>query len=346
MTLQPEKLDEFFALARERQAIYLRRQAGQPWPWTEDPLFLRYKFTNLFRENDRTTRWFRENVRDPLRDKPEVLLATVLFRWFNRTTTGEAIFKQTGIDKDDFEPPWQKTSWERFLKTGDTRDMRAAIKSYCGSGPYVTGAYIIRGEPGMSKLDGVLACVGKFYSGEYKTYAGSLNWHEFAEMCLDTRHGGVRLRDAWEWLKEVPFLGPFMAYEIVTDLRWTGLLDSAPDINTWANPGPGAMRGLGRMRGAEWVKVGRRFAAVPREQLLDEMREILAASRDPRYWPQHKRSGLTFGGSSSIETALFKPKFWPAWELHEVEMWLCEADKMWRVKNGEGKTKSVYRRPA
>jgi hypothetical protein len=42
-------------------------------------------------------------------------------------------------------------------------------------------------------------------------------------------------------------LGPFLAYEIVTDLRFTALLENAPDIMTWANPGPGAKRGITRL---------------------------------------------------------------------------------------------------
>lgn len=50
---------DFFAFARERHATYLRRQSGAPEPWTDDPILRKFRFTNVFRELDRTTVWFR-----------------------------------------------------------------------------------------------------------------------------------------------------------------------------------------------------------------------------------------------------------------------------------------------
>ena len=89
--MQPEP---FFAFARARHQIYLRRKNGQPPPWTDDPILQRYRFTNVFRELDATTVWFRQHLRDPLKNLVEVLPATVVFRWFNRISTGEIIMQQ------------------------------------------------------------------------------------------------------------------------------------------------------------------------------------------------------------------------------------------------------------
>jgi hypothetical protein len=89
--------NEFWDFARERHSIYLRRAAGDPPPWTDDPVLRTYRFCNIFRELDATTAWFRRYVRDPMRSRPEVLLATVLFRWFNRISSGEALFCQTDL---------------------------------------------------------------------------------------------------------------------------------------------------------------------------------------------------------------------------------------------------------
>ena len=55
----------------------LRPEAGLPAPWTDDRILRDYYFTNVYRELDKTTVWFRENVRDPLRDDPRVIFATV-----------------------------------------------------------------------------------------------------------------------------------------------------------------------------------------------------------------------------------------------------------------------------
>ncbi len=71
---------QFFATARERYRILLRRRARQPWPWTSDRIFRENRFCNVFREDDRTTQWFREHLRDPLSEQPDrVLAATVGF---------------------------------------------------------------------------------------------------------------------------------------------------------------------------------------------------------------------------------------------------------------------------
>jgi hypothetical protein len=76
---------------RERHDIHLRRQAGLPKPWTDDEILQANFFTNPYRENDKTTAWFRANVRDPLRDDSAVLLATTIFRWFYFIPTAEVL---------------------------------------------------------------------------------------------------------------------------------------------------------------------------------------------------------------------------------------------------------------
>lgn len=75
----------------ERHAIYLRRKAGEPKPWTDDPILQQFYFTNVYRELDKTTVWFRKNVREPLRDDLRVIFATAAFRWFNYIPTGEIL---------------------------------------------------------------------------------------------------------------------------------------------------------------------------------------------------------------------------------------------------------------
>jgi len=73
--------------------------------------------------------------------------------------------------------------------------------------------------------------------------------------------------------KTISRVGDFMAYEVVTDLRHTRYLNKAPDINTWAVAGPGAIRGLHRLHGRPYKK------ALSQEQACEEMRELLALSR-------------------------------------------------------------------
>ncbi len=335
-------VDRFFAYARERHSMYLRRMAGEPEPWTKDKILYKYRFTNVFRELDKTTAWFRKYVRDPLRDKPEVLLATVAFRLLNRIETGEAVFCQTVLPLGQNK---SVSAFEQFLGDSDVRHLKRAIVQYVGKrGPYVTGAYIISSPSGYSKLDGMLRVIGDF--------AKKSGWRAYAEM-LRNISGQATLQGTHEWLRDQPFLGNFHSYEIVTDLRWTVLLDRAPDINTWANMGPGAKRGLNRIhdrpvRGDQ--SKHKWSASIETEQALREMQIILASSQDKKYWPQwndhlgrYEVAGPIGKDMSLMQSPPGTPDKWPAWELREVEHSLCEMDKYERVRLGEGKPRGVYR---
>ena len=276
MEIVLKHVDKFFSTARERYEIKLRRKMGDPWPWTDDPIFREWRFTNVHREDDKTTTWFREHIRDPLcKNLPDyytpqlahvkITEATLIFRWFNRIETGQII--------------------EDLLLHGwNTVEARQRLYNVS---PVVTGAYIIKAGDGVSKLDGILACID-----EARPYLPRMvpGW-------------GHTLHKAWEDLKTLHFMGGFMAYEVVTDLRWTPVLCNANDIMSWANFGPGAIRGMGRVVDNDpWI-----FKNTARDQrlMLDLAKQLLSLSQIEDYWPQ----------------------VWPKWEMHEIEMWLCEYAK-------------------
>jgi len=341
-------IDDFFAYARARHAIYLRRKAGEEPPWTDDAALGLYRFTNVFRELDRTTIWFRENVRERV-DGPEALLAAVVFRWFNRIQTGEAIFRQPMLTRGNC------TAFERLVNFTDGVDaMRESIIAYCGKGPYTTGSYIISSPQGYGKLDGVLECLRQFMDTEQPALwdgeARTIGWREFAEVMLANR-GMFTLEFTWRWLRQHYFMGDFMAYEVVSDLRHTALLDKAPDITTWANPGPGAARGAGRI----WHGNQYHFNKHGDKLVLNaHMQELLALSRDAGLWPQPGRVPKGYDGSYFVSGYIrqeienvpgaFDAGAWPAWEMREVEHTLCEFDKYERTHLGEGRPRGVYGR--
>ena len=329
------RYDAFFAYARARHEIYVRRAAGRPRSeWTRDHILSQYRFTNVFRELDKTTEWFRKNVRAPLEEQTNVMLATVLFRMTNRIEVGEAMFRQLDLDG------W--TAFDRFRVSGVTSHLKRATVSYVGKkGPFVTGAYIITGTPGRPKLDGVLDVVGGFARKQFPFRGEDTRWSTLARHMIDNP-GDVSLEEAWRWFAQVPHLGKFHSYEIVTDLRHTSLLDRAPDIMTWANVGPGAARGLNRVYGRAMSDRGKREERVSGEQMLDEMREMLAASRFEQYWPQVDTASC---GDGAFDARMMREHEtrWPAWEMRDVEHTLCEFDKYERVRLGHGRPRGVYR---
>lgn len=273
----------------------LRRDAGEPREaWTKDRQFQQWRFCQVHREHDRTTVWFRQNVREPLNDhftdvvegtidglfpeklfqaRKRIINGAVIFRWFNRIETGEKII-------DLLVNGWDRAEARRRL---------------LGVSPVVTGAYIIKCGDGLSKLDGVLQAIETAQPHVIK----------MAQKNYST------LSEAWADLKEAPYMGGFTSYEVISDLRWTPILEDANDIMSWANAGPGCARGLG------WLVADNPdlFTTSPKGQreMLPLMQEVLEASTYQIYWPQE----------------------WRKWEMREVEHWFCEYDKWRRASEGQ-----------
>lgn len=301
---------EFFAFARARHAITLDRAAGAPEPWTDDPILGTYRFTNIFRELDRTTVWFRENVRDLMvhsnMSECQQVLGTILFRTLNRIASGEVLFNQGQLPINGSSDP---IGWSYLCGNATIEDVEGVLRNAIPSGPWVTGAYIVKTPDGMDKLRGALWIVE-----EARRRVGAT----LAEL---TRVEGppASLERLQRLLERYPYMGPFTAYEVVSDLRWLPILQDAPDIMTWANAGPGATRGLNWIHGRPWNQ------SVKQTQLCQEMRELLELSKDPANWPQGDPD-------------------WPAWEMREVEHWCCETLKYMRYKSGGSAPRGVFRR--
>lgn len=280
-------VERFLYWIRERHQIYLRRKIGKPKPWTDDEILQRYFFTNPYRENDRVTVWFREYIREPLRNDPRVLFATVAFRWFNLPETGE-ILHRLGL----------LTAW-------DSREVLEALRPLRDRGVKIfTGAYMINSPAGEPKLEAIVRRIDNVWKDA--EHLSKVGWDS------ETTMQGVH-----ETLTQYDGMGGFMAYEVVCDLRYTYLLENAPDKLTWCNPGPGAVRGLYRVLEREFKK-GSNASSPP----------------IPKDWEEQTQKLLRL--------AQKKLSRMPPFEMREIEMSLCEVDKYERLLWGDGKSKRKY----
>lgn len=253
--------EHFFDYARRRHQVYLDRRAGLPAPWTDDPVMSTTRFTNVFRELDRVTLWFRENIRQPLRNSEWVVPATVIFRWFNRISTGEVIAPMLRAE------------------TFDVTEAEALIRAALPKGPWVTGSYMVcSGRNNGDKLVGMLTYCQLFLDW---WRAEGYRWWYHPPGAYDRR---PTLSEAHEVLVPRPGLSGFTAYEVVTDLRWTDAIQPI-DVNSWAHAGPGATRGAGRVlgRGPDFL---RQESRRDQQKLQEVMRQMLRLSQSHRYWPQ------------------------------------------------------------
>ncbi len=276
------QLRQYFRTARERHNIYLlRRVANERPPWTEDPIFQKYKFCNVFREHDKVTVWLRENWREPYADHPNLPFAMALARLINWPPTLEEI---------GFPERWKPYKVFDVLN----RRREAGEKTY-------TGAYLLGSVPkGVPRAD-------------YLVNSVLIPLKKELAMFNPNAPLPITLEFSWKWFRGQRGIGDFLAYEIVSDLRHTKYLRDAPDIMTWANAGPGALRGLTRLWGYQPKTRQISGYSFPKKNALEAMQNLLA------------RSQIVCWGIPM-----------PSWEMREVEHHLCEFDKYERIRLGQG----------
>ena len=85
------KLDDpvsaFFNFCKERENIRLLRENGYAFPWTDDPIFQKGRFLNVFREDDRVSKSILSFANDLKHDLPKLIQAVFFARWCNKQNT-------------------------------------------------------------------------------------------------------------------------------------------------------------------------------------------------------------------------------------------------------------------
>ncbi len=77
----------FFDWCIERESIQRRREAGEPPPWSRDPVFQQGRFLNVFREDDKGTKAVL-HFAAPVKDSARHLIHALFFaRWCNQYST-------------------------------------------------------------------------------------------------------------------------------------------------------------------------------------------------------------------------------------------------------------------
>src|SRR5271155_3462077 len=92
---------DFFQFMTAREQLRIKKETGSLWPWSSDPILNTYKFTNVKREHDRTTRWMREHWTGPNErsGSGEIIFNCALFRYFGTSEFAAAIGWQNHWDE-------------------------------------------------------------------------------------------------------------------------------------------------------------------------------------------------------------------------------------------------------
>ena len=295
-------VEAFWKFVNERHAVWLRRLVKDgPAPWTDDEVIAGGKFTNVFRELDRGT--------IALRRAEEAFLERSA-RW-ESSRRAEII---------TFNVSWYRMLNRReHIAPGFFERVDPLRRLVMSAEPLFTAAH----QTYLPKDAGPGEGVRRWYADNFQRLWDN---RKRVAKAVDPDSLERTFKHLQERMKDcgVAGVGPFIAYEIVTDLRRTLLCD-AKDAMRWCNinRGGGSARGLRRL-GYDETPSGA-------FKLLND--GINAKLLDP-HLAQHLSRGF---GSAARNVS-------PLLELREVEHALCEFDKYERCRTGLGKTRGgAYR---
>lgn len=216
-----EVYDTYWKFAALRQEIFFNRFEGKEFPWTNDPILSKHRFTNVYRAADRVSQYLIKEViyNKNLPNSPrEVLFRILLFKLFNKIETWELINKHIKyITYEDFE----------FKKYDDILSNALSEKKTIYSAAYI-----------MPSVKSFFGHVRK-HSNHLKLIEYIIN-KDTAERLMDTN----KMQQAFEIIKGFPGLGNFLAYQILIDINYSNILNFSE--SEFVVPGPGALGGISK----------------------------------------------------------------------------------------------------
>lgn len=213
--------DAYWRFAAERQKVFFRKIKNLDIWLTSDPVLNEYKFTNAYRASDRVSQYLIRHViygNDFPQDAENIFFRTLLFKIFNKIETWEAIrdaFGNITLDKYSFH------EFDAFLSA--RQDM--------GERNY-SAAYIM---PSAGNVFG--------HSRKHSNHLKLLEW--MLEKNFPTRlQQFTSMSDGFQVFASAPSLGPFLAYQFITDINYSPITDYSEQEFVVA--GPGALDGISK----------------------------------------------------------------------------------------------------
>ena len=214
--------EAYWYFAAERQRIFLERVKGANTPeLTSDQILQQYKFTNSFRASDRTSQYLIRNViygDDAPQDSENLFFRIMLFKLFNKIETWETLEKEVGCLSTD---TYQFELFDQILTEQRNRGNRIYSAAY------------------------IMPSAGRVFGYKYKHQ----NHLKLIELLLDKAYPEKlssydAMSQGFELLMQAPSIGPFLAYQLITDLNYSDLTNFSE--MEFVVAGPGALDGISK----------------------------------------------------------------------------------------------------
>lgn len=218
MIKRDEVYDLYWYFAYERQNIFYKKLEGVEPPWTKDEILKTYKFCNSYRVNDRVSQYLLKNViyNGKNYSNRDMLFRIILFKLFNKEETWQLFIDNfSDVTLANFD----KEKYSKVIE--DAKN--SGIKIY--SDAYISCANKVFGYD--KKHDNHLALLDKMF-----------NIDKIDDKILNAKS----MKDAFDIIKSYPLIGNFMAYQLITDINYSNIVNFKEDEFTVA--GPGSIRGI------------------------------------------------------------------------------------------------------
>jgi hypothetical protein len=212
------RVKELFDFIQERETIRDLKDSGCSKPWTKDKILQRFRFCNVYREQDTVTKWIAAHWREPHKCDIDLWFAMLVARKIN--------FPAAMMDIG-YPIPWHP---DKFVAKMSARAQRGDQME--------GGAYMIT------------AGVGPKWKGvpKYRFLANAVFTPLWKEKHRIRPSGNDSLASFHGRLQEAGMtVGSFIAGQVVADLKYVRPLSGAKDWWSWAAMGPGSARGLSRV---------------------------------------------------------------------------------------------------
>lgn len=215
----PSKVfDTYWKFAAERQNIFFkRRKDPENTNWTTDPILRLYKFTNAYRVSDRVSQYLVSNIiQKGDQSINEQFFRIILFKLFNKIETWEYLENKIGnLNSIEFD----FNSYSKILFNLKRRGV-----------PIYSNAYIMASGKSFFNYD--------FKHDNHLKLLEKMMNDNLPEILNES----VCMEDAYNSLLKYSSIGPFLAYQYVTDINY-GEVTNFSEME-FVKAGPGAKDGL------------------------------------------------------------------------------------------------------
>ena len=256
----------------ERHKIWERRQAGEPGPWTRDPVLASRKFTNVFRLLDFGTQFVLTDLAPKGEDWRNVLYRLFLYRHTGRVEAWQ--YLELALGRYPYVGEGQQVwdAWNAYRGPGtpvekNTKPYGVRANKAGGAG-YVkyprsvfTGAYLVfpqSQERGTDKMKSITDLADRVVTPAF----------------LEDWEATPSRADRFALLRRNKGVGDFMSMQTLADFDyWSG-----EDPDDFVQCGPGAVRGVAAIDPDAKPNA---FAKMAHRMWLDDPDVPLLAGRPP-----------------------------------------------------------------